>query len=332
LKPPLVPDVIPSVARDLGGGAVHELKFVAPPSHPDPSLTLGMTSRQTRRRFLGAAFLLLLSCAEPSSRSVVDGVGRTVNLPPRIERIVTLAPNVTELVAYAGAGGRIVGTDSMSNFPREIVALPDVGGLQPSVEAIAALEPDLVIASTAGNPPAIAQALGGVGIPLYALRTDRVADLGRALRALGPILEVDGAGAAARLETKIASQRRVRARRPLVMVVLWPEPLYVAGRNTFLDDLLQIAGAENAVAVDGWPAYSTEAVIRRPPDIIVYPRAAVPAEAMRALGGKAAWRDVPAFRHGAVHPIADDTLMRPGPRVAEGLAELNGILDRWSAR
>ncbi|HEY0593519.1 MAG TPA: helical backbone metal receptor, partial [Thermoanaerobaculia bacterium] len=187
-------------------------------------------------------------------------------------------------------------------------------------------------ASTAGNPPAIARGLAGVGIPLYVLRTDRLADLGGALRALGSILGVDGAGAAARLDAAIAAQRRERARRPRVMIVLWPEPLYVAGRKTFLDDLLEVAGAENAVDVEGWPAYSAEAVIRRPPDIVVYPAAAVPAPAMRALAARAGWREVPAIRDGAVYPVADDTMMRPGPRVAQGLAELNAILDRWSAR
>lgn len=278
-----------------------------------------------------AAFFFL-GCSEISSRSVIDGVGRSVTLPARIERIVTLAPNVTELVAYAGAAERIVGTDSMSNHPPEIAMLPDVGGLEPSIEAIAALDPDLVIASTAGNPPAIARGLAGVGIPLYVLRTDRLEDLGAALRVLGSILGVDGAAAATRLDAAVAAQRRERARRPRVMIVLWPEPLFVAGRKTFLDDLLGVAGGVNAVDVDGWPSYSEEAVIRRPPDVIVYPAAAVPASAMQALAARAAWRGVPAIRDGALYAVSDDTLMRPGPRVAEGLAELNGILDRWSAR
>lgn len=263
---------------------------------------------------------------------MTDGVGRSVELPPRVARIVTLAPNVTELVAFAGAGDRIVGTDSMSDFPPQIAPLPDVGGLQPSVEAIAALDPDLVIASTAGNPPAIAGALAALDIPLYVLRTDRLGDLAHALRALGPILGVDGEGAASRLEAAIAAQRRVRGARPRVMVVLWPDPLYVSGRNTFIDDLLEVAGAENAVDVDGWPAYSTEAVIHRPPDIVIYPAAAVPAGAMRALGRTPAWRDVPAYRDGQVHAVSDDELLRPGPRVPKGLADLNAILDRWSAR
>ena len=185
---------------------------------------------------------------------------------------------------------------------------------------------------TAGNPPAIAQPLASLGIPLYVLRTDRMGDLGRALRALGTILGVDGEGAAARLETAIGAQRRSRAKVPRVMVVLWPEPLYVAGRKTFLDDVLRLAGAENAVEVDGWPSYSAEAVLTRPPDIVIYPAAAVPPDAMRALGETPAWRDSPAFRDGAVYPVSDDEVLRPGQRVARGLADLNAILDRWSAR
>jgi iron complex transport system substrate-binding protein len=291
-----------------------------------------VTSRPHRFLVLALGLALLASCAEPPARSAVDGVGRRVELPARIERVITLAPNVTELVAFAGAADRIVGTDSMSNHPPAIASLPDVGGLQPSIEAIAALDPDLVIASTAGNPPAIAQALGGAGIPLYVLRTDRLDDLPTALRALGPLLGVDGAGAAARFETALASQRRKRSEQPRVMVVLWPEPLHVAGRKTFIDDLLEYAGAENAVAIDGWPAYSAEAVLERPPDVVIYPKGAVPESAMRALAATPAWRDVPAVRDGAIFAVADDELLRPGPRVPQGLAALNAVLDRWGER
>jgi iron complex transport system substrate-binding protein len=263
---------------------------------------------------------------------VVDGVGRTVELPARIERVITLAPNVTELVAYAGAASLIVGTDSMSNHPEPVAALPDVGGLEPSMEAIAALDPDLVIASTAGNPPAIAHALAALGIPLYVLRTDRLADLPSAVRALGAVLGVDGEEAAVRLARALDRERRARERRPRVMVVLWPQPLYVAGRETYLDDVLALAGAENAVEVPGWPAYSTESVARRPPDIVIYPRGAVSAEAMTALGSTPAWRGSPAFRDGEIHALSDDELLRPGPRIVEGIAALNEIVDRWSVR
>ncbi|MCA1732820.1 MAG: ABC transporter substrate-binding protein, partial [Acidobacteria bacterium] len=106
-------------------------------------------------------------CRQPDGMTVIDGLGREVRVPERIKRVVTLAPNVTELVAAVGALDRIVGVDSDSDYPPPVRQLPKVGQLQPSLEAIAAVRPDLVIASTSGNPPSLEGALEGLGVPLY---------------------------------------------------------------------------------------------------------------------------------------------------------------------
>lgn len=278
------------------------------------------------------ALLAATACAREEARVLSDGIGRPVALPADVRRIVTLAPDVTEIVSAAGGGERIVGTDSASDFPPAVIGLPKVGELQPSVEAIAALEPDLVIASTSGNPPSLAPALAAAGIPLFVLKTDRVAAVPASLALVAEVLRTDASSAIAAFEHGVSARKRARGKSPRVLILLWPAPLYVAGRGTHLDDLLQIAGADNAVAVEGWPSYSLEALVADPPDIILYPGRAVTGDAIASLADSSpAWGEVAAVREGWVSPVPDDLLLRPGPRLVEGLESINAIFDRWEA-
>lgn len=286
-------------------------------------------------RLLLALLLITLAapgCRQPDGMIVIDGLGREVRVPERIERVVTLAPNVTELVAAVGALDRIVGVDSDSDYPPPVRQLPKVGQLQPSLEAIAAVRPDLVIASTSGNPPSLEGSLEALGVPLYVVRTDRLADVPSAIRSLGSLFGVDAEPAAAELERKLAeSPRSGSALR--VLLLLWPDPLFVAGRETFVSDLLERAGGTNAVPMSGWPVYSMEALIENPPDVILYPEEAIPPEVIAKLGAEGSlWSRVPAIGEGRIHPIPDDLVLRPGPRVAEGLAAIAAVLEREASR
>src|SRR6476620_2867245 len=145
-----------------------------PPSRctptPAPASAFRMISRMKKARTRSAVLLLLLVCAPgcaPSESGVVrDDVSRPVDVPPHVARIVTLAPNLTEMVYAIGAGNRIVGTDDFSDEPASVKALPKVGGMQPNIEKIVALKPDLVLATTNGNHPNLSPALAAVHIPL----------------------------------------------------------------------------------------------------------------------------------------------------------------------
>ena len=105
------------------------------------------------------------------------------------------------------------------------------------------------------------------------------------------------------------------------MFAVWTDPLYVAGRATFTDDLLLLAGARNAVTVNGWPQYSLESFVQSPPDILLYPRGAVTQEQVDALLARA--QGV----HTRVVPVNEDIFQRPGPRMADAARVLNAILD-----
>ncbi len=279
------------------------------------------------RSFIVLTVLILLGCSqpEPSNPVTTDDIGRPVALPSKITRIVTLAPNVTEMLFAIGAGERVVGTDDFSDEPARAKQIAKVGGMQPNIEKIAALKPDLVIATSNGNHPSLAPALAQIKVPLYVSRTDRLDEIPVAMKRLGAIVGVSGEAAAESLKRSLAGERRVRARKPRILFAVWPDPLYIAGRNTFTDDLFRLTGAENAVEVTGWPQYSQEALIATPPDIVLYPRKSVTREQIEKLFAVS-----PAIEAGVQMVAVDENVFtRPGPRVASAAARLNAIIDEW---
>lgn len=267
-------------------------------------------ARLLRAAASAAVFVCLLACETERAA------------PDRPRRIVTLSPNLTEIVFAVGAGAHIVGTDDFSNYPADAKALPKVGGMQPDVEKIVALKPDLVVASTEGNHPNLAPALKAVNIPLLVVKTDRVADVAAAMRMLGEKLAATHTNDAVdSLESDLAEEKRTRANAKRILFAVWTDPLYVAGRNTFTDDLFALCGAQNAVQVDGWPQYSLESLVANPPDLILYPRGSVMPQQVDALLKRA-----PGIAPRVV-AVDQDIFQRPGPRVSEAAAALNAILD-----
>jgi iron complex transport system substrate-binding protein len=259
--------------------------------------------------------------AAAPQRSVNDDLGRPVPLPLHVQRVVTLSPNVTEMIFAIGAGAKIVASDDFSNFPSQAAQLPRVGGLQPNIEKIVQVRPDVVIASTEGNHPNLAKALAAAHIPVYVVRSDRIAQIGPAMRKLGAMLEApETEQAIGALESAIAAQKRARPQPRRILFAVWTDPLYVAGRQTFVDDLYELTGAKNAVPLDGWPQYSLESFAKDPPDILLYPKGAVTEQQVKAMMVRA-HRVVP------YRAVDEDIFQRPGPRVEEAAARLNAILD-----
>ncbi len=226
------------------------------------------------------------------------------------------------MVAALGAGDRIAGTDDFSADTMAGLRLPRVGGIQPNLEKIVAVRPDLVIANAAGLQPNLGRALAAVHIPLLVVTNERLGDISRSIAAIGTALGVDSTRAVATLNAALEHERRVRSHPLRVMLAVWTDPLYVAGGNTFGGDLFALCGANNAVTVNGWPQYSLESFVANPPDLLLYPNHSVTPEAVHALLLRAGTKNV--------EPIAvDENLFtRPGPRVGEAAAKLNAILDQ----
>jgi iron complex transport system substrate-binding protein len=256
------------------------------------------------------ALALLFSCAAPEPAP---------KQTPK--RVVTLSPNVTEMVLALGAGDRIAATDDFSADAIPNRKLPRVGGLPPNLEKIVAARPDLVIDNAAGLPPTLGRALAAVHIPLLVVTNERLSDIAKSMTTIATALGIDSNPAVTKLNASLAHQRHTRPNPPRVMLAVWTDPLYVAGRNTFADDLFTLCGARNAVEVNGWPQYSFESFVAHPPDLLLYPSHSVTPEAVHALLTRAGTKNVVAIA------VDENLFTRPGPRVGEAGGRLNGILD-----
>jgi len=241
-------------------------------------------------------------------------------------RVVTLAPNLTEIVFALGAGGALVGVSDHSDFPPEARALPRVGGLEVSAEKVASLSPDLVLATMEGNARGPVSALEAAGLSVTVVPTGSLDAVLSGIRLVGDALgrRAEGERLAGSL-TRRRSIVRARAsahRRPRTILLVWPDPPQAAGGGTFLDDVLEDAGAENLLAArPGWPVVSAEYLATAPIEVLVLPASAETWPVFeRALSSGALSRG--AARRARVLRLDESALTRPGPRVFDALEEL----------
>jgi iron complex transport system substrate-binding protein len=286
-----------------------------------------MTSRLPTIAVVVAAWLLVgtLPAAAFTAR---DMLGRDVTLaaPPR--RIVSLVPSVTEILYALNAESLLVGVTDFCDFPPEARHQPKVGGMvEPSLEAIVALRPDLVIATSEGTREDTFTQLTRVGVPVYLVAAHHVADATALIRRLGALTGRDDTAGllVARLEQRIEAVRKAVQPfgRPRVLYVLWPEPLIVPGREALVTELIQLAGGQSLTAgdADAWPRYSLEAAVAKSPEVILLANhgagtGAVSIEQWQRLAA------LPAVKAGRLLPVDGDLTHRYGPRIVDGLEQL----------
>jgi iron complex transport system substrate-binding protein len=266
------------------------------------------------------------SATTAARRSVIDDSGRSVSLAPEIVRVVSLAPNLTEIVFAIGAGNRLVGRTSYCDFPPEAKAVAEVGDtLHPSLERIVALKPQLVLVSTASQLEVFTKQLQEHDIAVFV--TDPH-DLEGVFRSIQQIGEIVGASDKAKqvvdaLKARVTSvEEKVKGRTPVrVFYQLSAEPLYTAGKDSFVNDLLRRAGAISVTAdVPGaWPKFSAEAALATKPEAIILPTGGSMGDNNKIVAD--ALKRSPAVLAGRVYKINDDHLVRPGPRAVDGLEE-----------
>jgi iron complex transport system substrate-binding protein len=280
----------------------------------------------TRRIIVAATLLLLTSCSagHPSpgaNKTIVDELGRTVIVPTEPRRIVSLAPSLTEILFALGAGDRVAGVTSYCDYPPEARLKESVGDtLKPSVERIVALKADLVIVSTASQVEAFVQKLEELGIPVYVSNPRSLEGVLESIDKVGEL--IDAADNARQLTDRlrgrissIESRASEQASRS-VLVILGTEPLITAGAASFINDLVNRAGGRSISAdVRGdYPQYSLETAVAKQPEVIF----------LQAGGNVLPERlgETPAAAAGRVYRLDDDLLLRPGPRVVDGLEQM----------
>ena len=263
---------------------------------------------------------------EAAARTVTDGAGRTVRLEAPARRVVSMLPSVTEWLIAMGAADRLVARTDYDDH-RATAHLPSVGGgLTPSVEWLAAREPDLVVAWPDAPSRTLVARLLALGVPVYAAPSETIEEGLQTARDIGALVDRDSAAEAAIAEVRagldsVAAAVQGRAR-PGVLFLIGLDPLMAAGPGTFVDQLLNRSGGRNILAdLDIlWPQLSLEEVVRRGPEIVIVGSTA--ADPMAALRQRPGWRDVPAVTRGRVHVVDPDLVNRPGPRMDEAAAHL----------
>ena len=268
------------------------------------------------------------TAARPAAPDATDDFGDPVATGRRPSRIVSLNPTTTELLFALGAGDRLVGRTHWDQYPAEARAVPDLGpGIRPNVEAVLGARPDLVLLYASGDNRAAASSLRAAGVPVVALKVDRIADFLRCVRLVG-----DAIGERARADTVADSVARsldaVRAvtasvTRPRVIWPLLAEPLYVIGGGSFVSELVQAAGGTNVFGdlPQPSPQVGREEVLKRDADVVI----AAPSSVKRILADPS-WRALTAVRTRRVY--ADDTTLveRPSVRLGEAARSIALLL------
>ena len=270
------------------------------------------------------------AAAAPTKVEVTDEVGRKVLIPVPVRRIVSLAPNLTETVYALGAQDRLVGVTDYCDYPPEAQQKARVGGaVNPSIEQIVALKPDLVLAQAITmNRRETVDALERLGIAVYSANSSSVEGI---LDSTRRIAEVIGAGEPARVLLKSLRarldelKRRLAGRTPKrVLFVVWSDPLITIGRQTFIADALRLAGAESVAETDqDWPRLSLEEVVRQQPEFLVFANSHSESvhTTIEELSERPGWRGLDAIRNRRVAVISD-AINRPAPRLVVALEDL----------
>jgi iron complex transport system substrate-binding protein len=267
-----------------------------------------------------------------STREVVDDAGRTVVIPAKIERFVSLAPNLTEIAYAVGAGDRLVGNTTFCNYPEAAKNVAKVGDtLQPSIERILALRPQLVLVSTASQLEAFTRQLNENQIAVYVTDPRDLEGVFRSIVAVGDLLNVPVPASELVKQLRARSESAERAVAGLAPVStffqLSGQPLYTAGKSSFVTNLIERAGGRSVTAdvKEAWPRLSDEAALASRPEAVIMVSAG-------AMGGTAntnvaaALKNSPAVRNGRVYVIDGDLLTRPGPRLVDGLEQIAHVL------
>ncbi len=268
-----------------------------------------------------------------SGEALQDDVGAAHAIAVPRQRVVSLIPGMTETVVALGGEGRLVARTRYDLQP-QLADLPSLGGgLDPSLEALVDLNPDLVILwPDPGGDGTLSSRLREIGLPYYAARVGTIADFERHARNLGQLLGLQerAESLVSSVQTELAGVESAVSGAPKVSVywVVQEDPPMTVGPGTFLDSLIRVAGGANVFedASNPWPAVSLEEVFWRDPDVVIVPTAGGDDGVRERLKTAAGWSAVAAVQDGSVITVEADLFGRPGPRMGEAAATLARLL------
>ena len=270
-----------------------------------------------------------------ATQTIVDDLNRTVTVPKRITRIVSLAPNLTESVFAVGAGDRLVGVTTFCNYPEQARSIAKVGDtMTPNIETIIALKPDVVLVSTASQIESFMKTFDSNRIAVYVTDPKSLEDVFAEMKHFGQMFgtEEQAEKLVDSLRVRVtAAETAVKQTEPTrVFVQISKEPLFTIGRSSFLNGILAHAGAISVTAdvESAYPKLSKETALALKPDAIILSDSEDNREPNDVFNGS------PAVKNGRVFKINADIISRPGPRLVDAIEQIGRSLhpDKFSAR
>ena len=271
--------------------------------------------------------LPLISEGSPSvAKTITDQLGRHVSVPDKPQRVVSLAPSITEIVFALDQGHRLQGVTTYSDFPPEAVKLPKVGSyVHLDLEKIVALKPDLCIAIKDGNPRVIAQRLESLKIPVYAVDPNSLETIMKTVLEIGTLLNAKGRAnqLVQNMDLRIQKVKSLVAKathRPRVFFQIGVTPIVSVGTRTFIHELIVKAGGTNLAAGPiPYPRFSREKVLALSPEIIIITSMARSAIFEKVKAEWEKWPNMPAVRNQRIYVENSNFFDRPTPRLLDGL-------------
>jgi iron complex transport system substrate-binding protein len=272
--------------------------------------------------------ILLTSLALPcfATRTVKDELGRTVELPNHPHRLACLISSVVDIVYSLGAGADVVAISDFTKYPKEALQKPSIGlPINPSIETIVALHPDLVLGSGDLNTLEFAGQLERLGIPVFMVDPHGIEGIYASILSIGRALnrEPDAKALVARLRTRVDKVKARVSGKPRVRVfmAIWYDPVMTIGKRAFISELIEAAGARSVTddIAQEWPEVSIETVVSRQPDALLFASGSgIMPEELKARPG---WEDLKAVREGRIYYV-DDRVQYPSPIAFDALEDL----------
>ncbi len=282
---------------------------------------------------LTLALTFLLQSGNIQAGPVVDQVGRTLVVPENPTRVIALAPSITEIIYDLGQEERLVGVTQYSTYPPEAESLPRVGSyVRLDIEKIVALQPDLCLATKDGNPKHVVDKIVSLGIPVYVINPRNLQQIMDTITRLGSLLhaEKEAEELVSDMKKRIGQvQARVKKgdHRPRVFFQIDAEPLFSAGTDTFIHELIELAGGINTTAGEvSYPRYSWEDIIVLQPEIVLISSMAggLPPEYLLKSWQK--WNMLAAVKNDRIYVVDAELFDRPTPRLVDGLEVIAAII------
>lgn len=260
---------------------------------------------------------------EAATREITDDLGRRVKIPAKIERAVSLAPNLTEIVFSVGAGERLIGVTSFCNYPEEAKKIQKIGDtMTPNIENIIALKPQIVLISTAAQIETFTKVLDEQGIVYFVTNPQNLDGIYKSIVTVGEIFgrrdKADEVVTSlkkrvANVESRLAEKKALKT-----FLQISKEPLYTIGKESFITDLIRRAGGASATAdvETAYPKLSKETALALNPDAIIL------SESEDNQTPNEIFKNSPAVRNGKIFKINADIISRPAPRVVDALEQI----------